>query len=88
MKSHLIARMLSPLAASVVSVLLAGGHGTAWACATCIASAYGDRTFNWAMIGLILMPFAVGGVLAGVLWTRQRRARHHGVQSVSIEESA
>jgi len=35
-------------------------------CATCVASAYGDRTYNWAFLGLVLMPFlttaAVGGL--------------------------
>ena len=38
---------------------------TAWACATCVASAYGDRTFNWAFLGLILMPFVVASGIAG-----------------------
>ena len=42
----------------------------AWACATCAASAYGDRTFNWAFLGLILMPFAVGFGIAGVFAAR------------------
>jgi hypothetical protein len=31
-----------------------------------VASAYGDRTFNWAFLGLILMPFVVGFGIAGV----------------------
>ena len=42
----------------------------AWACATCVASAYGDRTFNWAFLGLILMPFVVGFAIAGVFAAR------------------
>jgi len=42
----------------------------AWACATCVASAYGDRTFNWAFLGLILMPFVVGFGIAGVFVAR------------------
>jgi len=42
----------------------------AWACATCVASAYGDRTFNWAFLGLILMPFVVGFGIAGVFAAR------------------
>ena len=41
-----------------------------WACATCVASAYGDRTFNWAFLGLILMPFVVGVGVAAVLASR------------------
>jgi hypothetical protein len=36
------------------------------ACASCISSAYGDRTYNWAYIGLLLMPFAVAIVIGGV----------------------
>ena len=40
------------------------------ACATCVASAYGDRTFNWAFLGLILMPFVVGVGIAGVFAVR------------------
>jgi hypothetical protein len=42
----------------------------AWACATCVASAYGDRTFNWAFLGLILMPFVVGVGIGGVFAAR------------------
>lgn len=37
------------------------------ACATCVASAYGDRTFNWAYLGLMLTPFAVALTIGGVL---------------------
>ena len=40
------------------------------ACAFCAASAYGDRTFNWAFLGLILMPFVVGLGIAGVFASR------------------
>jgi len=47
-----------------------------WACATCVASAYGDRTFNWAFLGLILMPFVVGGGIAVVLASRYYAHRH------------
>ena len=45
----------------------------AWACASCLSSAYGDRTFNWAFLGLILMPFVVGTGIAGVFATRYYR---------------
>jgi uncharacterized integral membrane protein len=37
------------------------------ACATCIASAYGDRTYNWPYMFLLLLPFAVAAVVGGVL---------------------
>jgi hypothetical protein len=46
------------------------------ACATCLSTPYGDRTYNWAFLGLILTPFAVaatiGAVLAWVFLTRRR----------------
>lgn len=48
------------------------------ACPTCLSSAYGDRTFNWAFLGLLLMPFVVAAAIGGVLlytyrWSGHRR---------------
>jgi hypothetical protein len=66
----------------------------AWACATCVSSAYGDRTFNWAFLGLILMPFVVGAGIAGVLAARyylphrRRRALAGPAQLEPHEESS
>lgn len=57
------------IARLVVLVLLLAPRA-AWACATCVSSAYGDRTFNWAFVGLILMPFVVGSGIAGVFAAR------------------
>jgi hypothetical protein len=46
------------------------------ACATCLDAAFGDRGFNIALLGLMLMPFAVAAVIAGVLaWNSPRRQR-------------
>jgi len=60
------------------------------ACAMCLTSAYGDRSFNWAFAVLMLMPFAVaagfcvvllvlaggfGGSLPNLLERWRRRAR-------------
>jgi hypothetical protein len=46
------------------------------ACATCIGSAYGDRSYNVAYIGLILTPFAValtvGAIITRSWWTHRR----------------
>jgi len=53
---------------AVLALVLA--PSAAWACATCVSSAYGDRTFNWAFLGLILMPFVVATGIAGVFATR------------------
>ena len=55
----------------------------AFACATCVASAYGDRTFNWAFFGLILMPFVVGCGIAGVF-----AARYYAPHRRSHEETS
>jgi hypothetical protein len=46
------------------------------ACATCVSSAYGDRTFNWAYGGLLIAPFLVAVVVGGVLsWNAGYRLR-------------
>ncbi len=46
------------------------------ACASCVASAYGDQTFNWAYFGLIAMPFVLAAVLGGVIaWSAGIRPR-------------
>ena len=37
------------------------------ACATCIASPFGDRTYNWPYLSLILLPFVMAAVIGGVL---------------------
>jgi hypothetical protein len=46
------------------------------ACATCLSTPYGDRTYNLAFLGLLLMPFlvaaAIGGVLVRALVVRRR----------------
>jgi transcription elongation factor len=52
--------------ARLVVLLLLLAPRAAWACATRVSSAYGDRTFNWAFLGLILMPFVVATGIAGV----------------------
>jgi hypothetical protein len=49
--------------------------GLAWACPTCIASAYGDRTFNWAYLGLLLTPLVVAVVIGGVLAAVHHRSK-------------
>lgn len=56
--------------ARLVALVLLMAPRAAWACATCVSSAYGDRTFNWAFVGLILMPFVVATGIAGVFAAR------------------
>ncbi len=51
----------------VLAAVLVLLPATAEACATCIGSPFGDRTYNWPYIGLILLPFMVAAVIGGVL---------------------
>ena len=37
------------------------------ACASCIASPFGDQTYNWPYLVLILVPFAAAAVIGGVM---------------------
>ena len=37
------------------------------ACTWCVSSAFGDRSFNWPYLSLIVAPFVVGAAVAGVL---------------------
>ena len=62
---------------AIVLVTLGLLPAVAEACATCISSPYGDRTYNWPYLALILLPFSVALVIGGVL------ARANGV-SVSM----
>ena len=50
----------------------------ALACATCAASAFGDRTLNWAFVGLMAAPFVVAGVVGGVIFHASRRRHEPG----------
>jgi hypothetical protein len=46
------------------------------ACAWCISSAFGDRTFNWAYLILIIAPFLVVAAIAAALaWQAGIRPR-------------
>jgi hypothetical protein len=36
------------------------------ACAVCLGSAFGDRSYTWPYIGLILLPFVVCAAVLGV----------------------
>ena len=53
--------------ASTAAALAASAPGRALACTWCISSAFGDRSFNWPYLGLILAPFLVAVVIGIVL---------------------
>jgi hypothetical protein len=56
--------MTRPALAGLVPLLT---PRSARACATCIASPFGDPSYAWSYLGLILLPFGLLGVIAGLL---------------------
>jgi hypothetical protein len=59
---------------------VAGGAAGSWpavalACASCLTSAYGDRTFTWPFLGLMAAPFAVMAVIGAILARSHYRSR-------------
>jgi hypothetical protein len=62
---------------ALVALALALLPGRAAACAVCLGSAFGDRSYSWPYLGLIMMPFVVAGAVIGVLaWQFGWRPRH------------
>ncbi|MBI3636154.1 MAG: hypothetical protein HY216_08060 [Candidatus Rokubacteria bacterium] len=53
--------------AGLLAIVVALVPTPAAACAACLTSAYGDRSFNWAFAALMLMPFAVAAGFGVVL---------------------
>ena len=47
------------------------------ACPTCISTGFGDRTYTWAYLGLLLMPFVVAvAITATLAWYAGWRLAH------------
>lgn len=69
--------LMSPYRALGALVLTAAlVPGRAAACAVCLGAAFGDRGYTWPYLGLILMPFVIGGAILGVLaWQLGLRPR-------------
>lgn len=53
--------------AALAAAILALCPGASDACTWCLSSAFGDRSFNWPYLGLILVPFVVAGAIGAVL---------------------
>ena len=53
--------------ALVLALAMLAAPAAADACASCIASPFGDQTYNWPYLVLILVPFAAGAVIGGVM---------------------
>ena len=62
---------------SVLTTALTVVPGVAVACPTCVASAFGDRTYNWPYLALILMPFIIVVAIGAVLY------RHRGERAAA-----
>jgi uncharacterized BrkB/YihY/UPF0761 family membrane protein len=57
---------------TVLAAALALVPARAAACPACLSSAFGDRSYTWPYIALILLPLVVSGVILGVvLWYRR-----------------
>ncbi|HXH84295.1 MAG TPA: hypothetical protein VNN07_15430 [Candidatus Tectomicrobia bacterium] len=62
--------------ALAVAALAALAPALAEACPTCLSTPYGDRTYTWPQLGLLLMPFVVGAVVGGIVaWCSGWRPR-------------
>jgi hypothetical protein len=66
------------LAIGLVGVVMGVLPHVAEACSWCLSSAFGDRSFNWPYLGLILAPFLVGVTIGGVL------AWHAGIRPSAL----
>jgi hypothetical protein len=71
----------------LAAVLLALAPGTALACASCVSSAFGDRSYNWAFLGLVLLPFVVVGIVGGLIAREVRLARETATREAQEEAS-
>ncbi len=64
---------------ALVALILILGPRAASACAVCLDSAYGNRGFSVAFVGLMLAPFAVAtGFASVVVWGYMRRSHRRG----------
>jgi hypothetical protein len=51
----------------VVALAVLVAPAAALACPTCVSSAFGDRTYNWGYLGLLLMPFVLTAVVGAIV---------------------
>jgi len=75
-------------ASALLTLALALLPRVAAACPTCLSTPYGDRTYTWAFLGLLLMPFVISVVIGGVLaYVHVRRRADDRRSNISIEET-
>jgi hypothetical protein len=53
--------------AALLGAIAAAAPRAAAACPSCVSSGFGDRSYSWAYLGLILMPFVIAVVIVTVL---------------------
>ncbi len=54
-------------ATGFVGLALSLTPSSAWACASCISTPFGDQTYTWPYLGLILLPFGLIAAIVGIL---------------------
>ena len=64
---------LATMGLAVLALAVALAPGVATACATCLSSGFGDRTYNWPYFGLLAMPFLIAGAIGTVLYRHRGR---------------
>ena len=62
-------------AAAFVGLALSLAPSSAWACASCISTPFGDQTYTWPYLGLILLPFGLIAAIVGILGYLSWQAR-------------
>ena len=69
--------MTRAVLAATVAAVVAGAPRAGEACATCVSSGFGDRSYTWAYLGLLLMPIVVAAaIVATLVWYAGWRPRH------------
>lgn len=51
---------------ALIALGIAFHPAMAGACSYCMSSPFGDRTYNWPYLGLILVPFVLGTAIVTV----------------------
>ena len=67
--------------ATIVALLgvAASSPRASFACATCVSSGFGDRSYTMAYLGLLLMPFVVAvAIVVTLAWYAGWRPQHVG----------
>ena len=76
---------LPTLSTVLVTLGVVLAPAAALACPTCVSSAFGDRTYNWAYLGLLVMPFVLTAVVGAIVaWSAGARLRPPAWRAASL----